>query len=566
MTAIYQALADRVAGRDVVFGIDPDELSAPLKACWLGLDNAGPDDNPGAVISKELEPFPEREEILEKIFAHVPGEPGGQAQGGNGGGIDIAAVLSDYPRLPEYARLTQEQNEEAQRAGAWLDRYVEFAHDASPMTPAAFHVASGLFLGSLAIARRLYLPVSVMENSIYPNLYMLYIGPSTVQRKSTAMRVARGLIKAAGLSHFLLADQQTPEAMALDMTTRFPSTYTSWQLSVQERWLKERSLAAKRGWLLEEAGKLLDSFNRDFTAGLLPMVLSLYDCPDEAMTSNTVSRGRELVEDVYLSIFGVTTYGDMSEHLKNRRLWSNGFFARFALVGSDDVGEWRFWPEPKVYPAELIQGFRRVATELLPLPDAYVEEVEIPSNNGGDPRKIETIELTMPFTASKVQLERGGEAWRAWERYSRATGFDMIKDDRMGEKFKASYGRLGAMLLKVAIILAAFDAHRLPVTLEPRHIYRAQQIVEAWRQNLHQIFAKLDAVDQEDDLAHKVKVALVKAGGAWVTRRDLLRGLKVRVMEIEPCLEDLEARGAIEKEKDGNKPGPPTFKYRIVTD
>ena len=80
----------------------------------------------------------------------------------------------------------------------------------------------------------------------------------------------------------------------------------------------------------------------------------------------------------------------------------------------------------------------------------------------------------------------------------------------MGNDFKASYGRLGTMLIKVAIILAAFDAPRLPVVLEAHHIYRAQQIVEAWRRNLHELFAKMRELHNDRDYSDGIKTVLVK--------------------------------------------------------
>ncbi len=473
--------------------------------------------------------------------------------------------LSLAPDLPEYARLTDAQIAAARETGHWLDAFVSFAGIASPMTPTAFHTAAGIFLGGLAIARRLFLDVSVAKHAIYPNLYMLYLGPSTVQRKSTALAVVRGLLEAAGLQHFLLADQQTPEALALDLTTRIPVTYDTWQTVVQERWLQGRALAAQRGWLLEEAAKLLDSFNRDFTSGLLPLVLDLYDCPDEAMTRNTLSRGHELVQKPYLNIFGVTTYGDMAEHLGKRKLWANGFFARFALVGSDDVGVWRFWPEPLVYPPDLIKGLRRVATQLLPMPEAYLNVTETAADDNADaPRKIKEVALSMPLAASKVQFTRDGEAWMAWEQYAKATSFDILQGNAVGNDFKASYGRLGTMLIKVAIILAAFDAPRLPVILEARHIYRAQQIVEAWRRNLHELFAKMRELHNDCDYSDGIKTVLVKAGPAWVTRRDLLRALKVKWSEVERPLADLLAGGEIEQQELKNARGPATWQYRLA--
>jgi hypothetical protein len=476
--------------------------------------------------------------------------------------IDTGPIV---PELPEYARLTNEQEQEAAKAGGWLDAYVDFARKASPMTPEAFHIAAGVFIGALAIARRLRLSVSVSENDIYPNLYLLYIGPSTVQRKSTAVRVAKGLLKAAGMEQFFLAERQTPEALALDMTTRIPHTYDAWTPELQERWLAERAIAAQRSWLLEEASHLLDSFNRDFSAGLLPMVLDLYDCPDEAISRNTVARGRELIERPYLSIFGVTTYGAMAEHMSRKQLWANGFFARFALVGSDMVGTWCFWPEPQCYPNDLVQRLRFVGTELLKLPKATLAEQEYEDDQGKTQTK-RIVQVTPPLGSQAVEIERGGEAWQAWERYARATTFDMLTDNSNvpGQSW-ASYGRLGTMLIKVAMILAGLDAKTLPIKIEPWHIYRAQQIVETWRENLHCVFGNLGKV-QHDDMTEGIKAILAQSGENWTTRRDLLRALNKTWPVIETTINDLAESGEIERQPIPKRHGRKSEQYRLAVD
>ncbi len=481
--------------------------------------------------------------------------------------VALPRDLALAPELPEYARLTETQEAEALTTGAWLGSYVDFASAASPMTPAAFHVAAGAFLGALAIARRLYVDVSV-GNPIFPNLYLLYVGPSTVQRKTTALRVVKSLLVAAELEHLLLADQQTPEALAMDMTTRIPATYTNWQPTVQTRWLRERALAAQRGWLLEEASRLLQSFTRDFTAGLLPMVLDLYDCPQESVTRNTLARGRELIENAYLSVFGVTTYGDIAEHVETRRLWSNGLFARFGLVGSEDVGSWRFWPEPTTFPSNLVSEFHRVATNLLPLPEAYIVEID-PSTNDGEATEspqLREVRLTMPLVASPVVIERGGLAWNAWERYARATSFDMLVDGAVHDDFRPSYGRLGTTLIKIATVLAAFDTQHLPVVLEPRHIYRAQQIVEPWRVNLHRILGKTRNVGVGGQHTASIRAALTRAGRDWVSRRDLLRALNVNWGDLATTMEDMHVSGEIEQMIVKNPRGPASWLYRLIVD
>ena len=75
------------------------------------------------------------------------------------------ADIPSAPPLPADVQLTPAQEALAGQACPWLDDYVSFASAASPMTPREFHIAAGLFVGSLVIARRVHLSVSVQANS-----------------------------------------------------------------------------------------------------------------------------------------------------------------------------------------------------------------------------------------------------------------------------------------------------------------------------------------------------------------------------------------------------------------
>jgi len=463
------------------------------------------------------------------------------------------------PPLPEYAQLTPEQVAEAGDAGAWLDEYVAFAAQASPMTPLAFHVAAGLATGSLAIARRLYLPVSTATNFIYPNVYILFVGPSTLPRKTTALRVLRGLLKEAGMQRFLLVERQTPEAFTMELTQEVPQSFDSWSEERREVWLEERAIAAQRGWLLEEASHLLDSFKRDYSRGLLPLVLDLYDCPAEGPRSNTMTRGREEIRNAYLTIFGATTHGAMATHLRNPLHWRNGLWARFALVCSDEVRDWQFWPEPLPYPEPLVQGLRTLATELLPMPKAALTEVDI-AKSGKDAQPVKLVVMEEPLVSHRVQMSEW--AWAQWERYARAVSFDMLRDESaiLSKRLFASYGRLGTMTVKVAMILAAFDAEQLPVQVEGRHMYRAQTIVEEWRASLHQVMETAQVAENPDRA--RILQALASAETEWVSRRNLLRSLNATWSDLQPTVEDLVNSGEIESRATDRK-GPPSMEYRL---
>lgn len=363
------------------------------------------------------------------------------------------------------------------------------------------------------------------------------------------------------MDYFLLASRQTPEALTLDLSLQVPPSFEEWGEAQRKKWLLERSVAAQRGWMLEEASHLLDSFSRDYSNGLLPLVLDLYDASDQSIQRNTISRGREEIENAYLSIFGATTYEAMAKHLKERAHWHNGLWPRFAFIVDDSTGTWQFWPPKMNYPTELVNKLRYIAFELFPLPKTHLTEHEV--GKGKNLKKVKEIKVDEPLVASEAILTP--EAREQWEKYSKATGFDMLPDEpeAVPAKFYGNYGRLGTMLIKTAMILAAFDAKTLPVTITVQHVYRAQMIVETFRSNLHKLFSRLDHI-KDDPVADRILGNLRSVNGQFVSRRELLRALNKRWFEIEQIMMDLIASGEVERKTEDNARGPASELYRWV--
>ncbi|HNT74221.1 MAG TPA: DUF3987 domain-containing protein [Anaerolineae bacterium] len=473
---------------------------------------------------------------------------------------DTLAPTVIVPELPAYARLTDSQEREAADAGRYLDEYIAFAKQASPLTPRSFHEAVCLDLISKSIARRLYVGVSTASNHIYSNLYQVYIGQSTRERKTTAQNVARGLLAAANLDHLLLPSRTTTEAFMVDLSLTVPPTYEAWSQETQQYWLKRRALAAQRGFLLGEASHLLDSFSRDYTRGMLTLLLDLYDCPDPYEPRDTLNRGLEFIKRPYITVFGSTTYAAMAPHIKNTQLWNNGFFARFALVGMDTDGAWQFWPKQLEYPASLVERLCFLATELLPLPEAHLEE-SAATDTEGKPKKKLSVVIRPPLTAHAVTVTP--EAWEHWERYSEVVSWDMAAPDsryHLPPRFQANYGRFGVMLIKVAVILAALDATQLPVVVHSAHVYRAQMIVERWRANLHRLTTEIRRLDVSDEV-QDIKAALAARGTAWVSGREIYRPLSISSSRFEQLVarlgDEVEAR-----QRSGS--GPKSMEYRLA--
>ena len=71
----------------------------------------------------------------------------------------------------------------------WVGQYCQFAARAASMSPNDFHLVNALAAGAGAIARRACVRWSTL--SIFPNLYILIVAPSTLYHKTTALNVLR---------------------------------------------------------------------------------------------------------------------------------------------------------------------------------------------------------------------------------------------------------------------------------------------------------------------------------------------------------------------------------------
>ena len=507
-------------------GVDVNVLGDPWATLVRAVSEAARDGGDRrAAFEAALAAMPDLDKTaIYKAILQV--DPGGPCPGSRDVSEDS---LPDAATMP--ALLGIETEEVDPTAGQWLTDYVTFASKASPMTPASFHETLGLFALSVAVARRVCLRVST--TAIYPNVYAMLIAPSTLFRKTTALNLTQAVIRMAGLDRTLLAPLQTPESLLGELSTRKPATFAVWGTEEQDAWRAERAFAAQRGWILEEGSRLLDSFNRDYSAGLLPLVLALFDCPDREVYQ-TVGRGRQVVANAYLNILGATTPASMRVHLANPQHWANGLWARFVLVTPDgDLPPWAFWPDPMDIPANLAGHLHCLGLERLPVPVVDQDEA--------------TGEVVVKSVAPKTIVLAEG-VWQAWETYSKVLSYDLLKDGQVDERLFACYGRLPATAIKIAMLLACSDWPEqdapTPAISLP-HWTRALAITEGWRASLHRLVAATQA-DTEQELEQKVIGIVSRTGNKGLTAREVGRLAHCNRSNIEPVLEYLARDGLLD--------------------
>lgn len=530
-------------------------LPAPWRDLAAGLLARAPGQSASDVWEGLIAGRPDADDLRRAVLAALPGAEGDvdetQAEHKPAGPSDGAWLSPvDVPALPKAARLDGALLDDAMGAGQWLGDYVQFATHAAPMSPTNFHEMLGLTILAAAVARRVQLRVS--SHAIYTNLYSLLVAPSTRYRKSTAFHLANQMMRQAELRRLVLPNRITPESLVMELSGRKPGDFDQWEKADKDDWQKERSFAAQRAWLMEEAASLLDSFDQKYTAGLLSLVLDLWDCPDERPGSSTIGRGRQTIRSAYLTICGPTTPAALKTHLNNPIHWANGLWARFILVTPCAPPVWRFWPPEVSIPQRLSGALREMALERLPMPkeDGW----------GG-------IEPAQPLMA-----ELADGVWERWETYCKAVEFDLLNmAGAVKEKFSANYGRFGTISIKVAMLLATTDwatshSSRATPIVTLQHWARAQMLAEEWRASLHRLVERPVREGEDDDLETKITRRLGSAKEG-LSARDISIAMNMTKDferdEIDRTLLRMEQDGLVERAERKGKRGPTAKVWKL---
>jgi hypothetical protein len=459
--------------------------------------------------------------------------------------IQKASTDERVPALP--GELDALITEHTAPCGRWIDQYIEFAQQAAPMSPRSFHEAAALFLISTAIARRVKYPFGADE--IYPNLFILFIAPPAIYTKTTGSRVMGKTMKAAGIDHLLLSQTITPQALINEMSTSIPARLAEMSEESLDQWLNERAFASQRAWRFGEAGQLFEAIQQEYNAGLTQIILQLYDC-EEKIEDQTQSRGRITACNTYLTMWGVSTPGDMQSHMKKPSFWSNGLASRFCIVLPDTESVYAELPPKVEIPAGISSGLRAIFSRF-PIPCVKLVESDDPKSKGKK-------ELVIYNKQPAVEALLSSDARMLHSSYSRTIGYQFAKDRKIESPFDLVYHRYSVHALKLAIILAVADDATLGstpnkesgITVQACHMARAIRIVERWRASFHALYQDIGMSD-ELRLADKVILQLTKRA---MTARELMQQTHAPTStELLIILKSLQESGMIESMKQGKR-------------
>jgi hypothetical protein len=456
------------------------------------------------------------------------------------------------PPLPEFARLSPEQVREAERGRDWLNDYVDWAVEASPLTPRLLHEAMGLWLLATISSRRM--KAQIGGEDIYSNLYILIVARTTIYRKSTAMKLAKLLLNKANLSALLLPSEATPEALFDELAGVKPMNFDALSEETKARWKLGRALAAQRSFMRDEVSSIFANMKKDYMAGVHELLLLGYDADGGSYDKQLKSKGITTVKDMCFSFLGATTPAMYAKYITIEEQES-GLMPRFAIITPDGDVPYSSPSDILETPDALVRQIRRMFNDVLPW------------HNGQKPSAPAVLGEVLTPPVANVGFDVDGR--KQLDLYRRALGHEMVQAEAIDDHLSAFYARIGTMAYKVAMLLAAVDGEPGVIRVECRHAYAAILICESWRESLHRLQRDIDKARGGLSDDNKVLALIKQAGSKGLSMRDIMQlcNLRPRTKAIE-ALTLLADDGLIEQyqhKPEGSKGGRPTVCYRIVS-
>jgi hypothetical protein len=408
----------------------------------------------------------------------------------------------------------------------WLADYVGWSSRVGNQTPVMFHLGMGIWMASVAIARRVCAEAR-WGAKLYPNLYMMFIADTTFYRKTTAYKLGERILNAA-IPHMLMPTPGSPERFQDALAGHAPSNFGQLPQEQQRIIMDAAKFAAQRGLFKDEIAGLFGAFKRDYMAGLKDLLLEVYDCPD--LIAKETQSGLAVVQNAALSILGVTTPAGMAASLTTAD-WDNGLLPRFALLTPEpDYSERPGMKQPEHVPEQVISGLKALH-EALPMPE-----------RSGDGWK------------SARALSAHVEVWEACQEYSNKLRkmCDPRLDSPLDDRIKGVYGRMHVQAMKIAMICATLDwvddDHMAPPIVSMAHWEVGQAIAEHWRASAVRLLdqltrngeARTERWDQD-----RLLQAFRRAGPTGEPLRAVYRRLNLKAKDARLIAQDLVRAGLL---------------------
>jgi len=382
------------------------------------------------------------------------------------------------PALPEPFRMPDDL---AAQASPVLDAIIAYFRYWATRSYDGYHEAVALWVLSTIAARRVYLP---WRNGMWTTLYVMLVADSTVNAKTTAASYGYKVIDDCGLSFLLAPDETTPQKLLSKMSGHtIPRNYSTMTYEEREYFTKKLAFSGQKGWIYDEFGDMLQEIvkGKGSSAQFYKLFKQLYD-NKKRFVYDTITRGEEEIKMPSLSILGTTPLSSLRPIAgPDSAMWTDGAIARGAwIVSPDQKPLLQSAPDGEaVIPADIKYALQRWHERLGTTPCQVVEDKDETGKVDYHIERGDLPQRPVYWTGSGIR--------EAHEQYYGALA-TLVYDYQLDERYKATYGRLPDMALKIAMLLASLENND---QMDMRHWARGQQIAERWRTGFHVLVNQL---------------------------------------------------------------------------
>lgn len=375
---------------------------------------------------------------------------------------------------------------------AWLDAFIARSSYYSPRGHRLFHEAMGVWILSALAARRLRLPI---DDGFYPSLYVSFCASTSKYAKSTTAKIAQVVMRMVESEHLLIDPNMSPQSFIQDASGQVSPNWEKMKLSQQAAEMKRLAHAGQRSMVMDELGERLGSIMQQNSSNHVwqQILLEWKSCPAK-YTNTTIGRGREEVDNPYLSVLGCMTIDHMQSLPRSSNPWKNGMLSRFVLL-TPPANEWVLTQRPTEsysFPEVVLEPLR-----------SFLARLDVPYVSEPCQRQLADGKLTAEYEVERGEFPVHDCTWdedaiQAYHRYGNALYLLVNTDKSIPDELHGHYIRLHENALATAMLLAWMDngGH---ITLA--HWAAAQEIAERWRVALHECY---------NEVNHNVSSATVK--------------------------------------------------------
>ena len=330
----------------------------------------------------------------------------------------------------------------------WLDSYLEYTDSSEP--PTSYHVWCGLAVIAGALQRKVYLQQG-LERTIYPNLYVILVGPSGRTRKGVALGIAKELLEKVSTVSIAPESSSGREALVLAMK-RAAGTFTD-----------NSDGKIKYHCSLSAFSEELSVFLGQGDIKLLANLTDWYDSKDN-WAYETIGRGKDALAGVCFNMVGGTA-PEWIQSMLPREAIGGGYTARVIFI----VEEWK----KKISPEHTLTTRE---TELIEALERDLNRINILSGA-----------FTFDNKAKAAYIN-----WYVSEDNKMRNGYAPVEDHR----FAAYCERRTTHLRKVMMLLSASRGDSM--IIEEQDFNRALMLMTSAERNMAKTFGGLGAAKNSD--------------------------------------------------------------------